>query len=1204
MACGAYVWTADCPAVKADPGICFALCLVKGPGTKPETLRLQQASPYAEGEFDVPKAKCLNVNEDADVAEAHELSDLVHTNEPAILDNLRKRYERSQIYVSGSLHEDKLPPHVFTIAAAAQDQLNRCGVLLHVVGRLVVLVEKHWRAVLPFSIFFFLLSLPSRTKLSQSIVVSGESGAGKTETAKLVMRYYASTALARQMSRSGQAGPGRRRESERDRDRLAAVRRQTNALGPSAWDPAADAEVDTEQWAKVPNNRVQNAVMAANPVLEAFGNAKTARNDNSSRFGRFMRLMVAERGGILGGSMENYLLERSRVVRQTKGERTYHVFYQFVSGASAKQRERYEIGDLKSYKLLSQSDCQKIEGVDDSAEFSRVLSAFGEMGLQEDEVDSVLKVLAAILHASNVEFLADDSGETDSAAYLDGAGMERFALVSSLLGVHPDVLYLGLTQKKTQIRTSVIYGRYKKDEAQVLLESLLKSAYDCLFSWLVARLNVLIEPREWGPFIGVLDIFGFEYFAVNSLEQLLINVTNERLQHLFIQIVFEREKTLYEREQVDASSVEFKDNQPVIELLTAPAARGRAAGVLVLLEDQCKAPKGSDQGWVSSIHTHLSSHPNYERPRQAVTSHFTVKHTSADVTYRGDGCLEKNRDFLKDELEGIMRNSEDETIRQLFAESTPPQSVQQQNAPLSASGAPQKAPAKFITSQFVSALDNLLATLSNTGCHFVRCMKPNDQKKHGIFDNMKVLSQLHSLSIIEALHLKHIGFQYRKTFAEFADEFRLLMPEIADTERDPRALTMAVTDRYLAREDWQEGRSMIFIKRLGKRKLDNLKSDKLQMLRPLCQRVQAAVRMQMARRELSSLQSRIISIQACSRRYSVLQHSLKLRAMKRNLVGAAFLVNAGRRRLIALRASVVLQTAFRVLSAQRELGTLKRLKKEEETAVLIQGRRNHVKAFEASQVPLQSAIRTFLARQRYLLTHSEELPPALAARPGTGINSRGEDSKGKKKKESLEEEARKEKERMRRRRERERERAKDSTWQYTPPSREPSALVGQNYVRRLILCAIRIQSLARGWLVRRRFTKKRKTLIPRDSAYYIHAAGQPTSAFQRQKERDEQAALAQSKLRKSRFLKRYTAEYGTQSGVSASHEGGRSTASRTSRKSVGGKKKGALLDFRDLYDSSYTARTYSSPVRKSLTQSGGSLRRSQLANSHQVMGRH
>ncbi|OXB71425.1 UNVERIFIED_CONTAM: hypothetical protein H355_011126 [Colinus virginianus] len=590
-------WTAVCPAVKADPSIVFARCIVVG-GSLETTLRLKQVDPPSRDVFDVPPAEVYNANDLVEAAKIDEIGYLPHTNVACVLSLLKERYDQGLIYTTadpllvainpfkdlGNTTEawirkyresgkpESLPPHVFKTARAALENLHGY-------------------------------------QKNQTIIVSGESGAGKTEATKQAMRYFA----------------------------------------------AASSGGD---------NRVQQSILAGNPVLEAFGNAKTIRNNNSSRFGRFVMLELSVTEGIVHGMVSNFLLEKVRVVSQEVNERSYHIFYQLLKGADADMRSKLHLRGVQDYAYLTRrgGGCFDVPSVNDKADFAEVVDALEAIGLDSSMRESVFSIISGLLLIGNAKIDAKEVQGVPDAAMILASDRALLQEACTLMYIDPSALEEQLLTKSTKVGTQYIKGVRIQEDASVTLLSLSKNVYDKLFDWIVKQLNKNIQWQgSTPPFIGILDIFGFEVLEVNSLEQVLINVTNEYLQKHFIDVVFESEVKLYEAEGVSTAELTWTDNQTLVNSLC-----GKKDSFFALLEDTCLGLKATDEGFCGTVVRRLKGTGFFFEAPKDKRMKFVVRHTIADIEYTCEGMMEKNKDFLRKEVMDILNASSNPVANQLF----------------------------------------------------------------------------------------------------------------------------------------------------------------------------------------------------------------------------------------------------------------------------------------------------------------------------------------------------------------------------------------------------------------------------------------------------------------------------------------------------------------------------------------------------------
>ncbi|PHJ20757.1 myosin a [Cystoisospora suis] len=784
------VWCSTTPAVQQNPSLLYEKCLVVGlEGTDSVKVKPESASRSEEGQIiTVPLSRVWHANDHIDPLVLNDIGSVAHTNDPCVLDFLKQRYLGKKIYTNaGPLltainpFEDldntsdswikkyaegdpgKLDPHVFTITRLALDNLHTAG-------------------------------------KNQTIIVSGESGAGKTEATKQMMRYFAKA-----------------KASLSDRDDF------------------LDA-------------RVEEAMLASNPVIEAFGNAKTLLNDNSSRFGRFMHIQVGEKGGIEYGAVQNFLLEKCRVLTQAAGERSYHIFYQLLRGASAETKERLHLLNVEEYAFLN-SGCFDVPGVNDAEDFRIVLKSFKAMGMSDDEVVSVLSLVAGILLLGNVKISGREQRGIPNAAVIEGSNVDVFKKACALLFLDPESTGTQLTRKYTKVQGTVIESCWQEGEGRLLKESLAKAIYEKLFDWIIKRINATIEPPSghFPYFIGMLDIFGFEMFPQNSLEQLFINLTNELLQKSFVRVVFELESKIYRDEGITSECLVYQKNDATIDLLCGKNS------VFSLLEDQCLAPGGSDAKLARGIAAMLRDR---ERTGTCPVSgksgdrSFTIRHSAGEVTYQTVDFLFKNKDVLRPELVEVVRQSDNRVTKTLF------DGVELEKNKLMKG--------QLIASQFLTQLRKLMGIINETEQHFVRCVKPNNSKLPRQWEPSPILRQLYSLSVIEALQLHNIGFSYRRPFAECVQQFRFVyMPALALLATDPAGACQAMLEASnLPEDEWRLGKTMAFLSRYGQQQLLAEQRKKLVQHRGLVYTIEACAKLKQRREAIYGALAGFIRLQS------------------------------------------------------------------------------------------------------------------------------------------------------------------------------------------------------------------------------------------------------------------------------------------------------------------------------------------------------
>ncbi|RPB05625.1 hypothetical protein L873DRAFT_1661585 [Choiromyces venosus 120613-1] len=510
--------------------------------------------------------------------------------------------------------------------------------------------------------------------------------------------------------------------------------------------------------------------------MEAFGNAKTTRNDNSSRFGKYIEIMFDKEIDIVGAKIRTYLLERSRLVYQPATERNYHIFYQLIAGASDEEKKELGLLPVEQYDYLNQGGDPIIPHVDDAAEFKLTREALGTIGVSEVTMSRIWKVLAALLHLGNTKIEASRNSSllltTDPA----------LVKACELLGVNAEEFAKWTTKKQLVMRNEKTISPLSQKQALVVRDSISKFIYSSLFDWLVEVINSGLATEEvrekLKSFIGVLDIYGFEHFKRNSFEQFCINYANEKLQQEFNQHVFKLEQEEYAKEQINWAYIEFSDNRPCIELIEAKL------GILSLLDEESRLPAGADETFVEKLHQNFATgKPKgfpYQRPRFGKTS-FTVCHYAVDVTYDSEGFIEKNRDTVPDEHLELLKASTNPFLTEVIQSATSLRD--KENAPASkatpgpatrrAGGMANRKPT--LGGIFKSSLIDLMGTIGSTNVHYIRCIKPNEGKVAWKFEGPMVLGQLQACGVLETVKISCAGYPTRWTYEEFASRYYMLV---------------------------------------------------------------------------------------------------------------------------------------------------------------------------------------------------------------------------------------------------------------------------------------------------------------------------------------------------------------------------------------------------------------------------------------------
>ena len=614
---------------------------------------------------------------------------------------------------------------------------------------------------------------------NQSILVSGESGAGKTVTTKIILRYLATL-------------------SQQSTDR---------------YDTSLEAQV-----------------LQSNPILESFGNARTLRNDNSSRFGKFMEVRFCEHGTLVSASIETYLLEKVRLVSQAPGERNYHIFYELLAGLPQADRRDLCIGNSSARDFRMTADSGTLgrrDGVLDKETYQDLREALDVMGFSADEQWDMFMVVCALLHTSNLNFVetSPDACELDTSN-------RSYRSAMALLGVDNEIMNDALTKCAIQARHEVVYKHLSVESAHKAVEALIKATYGALFSFIVQRINQSITAqRDDSPTagsrsqravasIGVLDIFGFESFEENSFEQLCINYCNEALQQQFNRFVFKLEQQEYQREGIEWSFIAFPDNQDVLDLIEA-----KHEGILSTIDEQSRLPRCTDRSLALAIYDKCSKHPRFEASaaEKAVYA-FSVQHFAGPVQYSTENFLEKNKDELPKETTELLKSSSHEFISELgrllsnAAGEAPSPKTKKGHGQLKRSNS--SLIRDSVGSQFSSQLRLLRTRIENTEPHYIRCLKPNEDLVPHDFEPLVIEDQLRCAGVFEAIRVSRVGYPHRYFHDHFVQRYSLLARtalqkagRVASASDRSRILSDALAPQIA---DFLDDDPELFVKRGGK----------------------------------------------------------------------------------------------------------------------------------------------------------------------------------------------------------------------------------------------------------------------------------------------------------------------------------------------------------------------------------------------------
>ncbi|GAM27692.1 hypothetical protein SAMD00019534_108680 [Acytostelium subglobosum LB1] len=751
---------------------------------------------------------------------------LPSVSEAALNDNVQKRYKEGIIYTSigpvliscnpykqlgiygkeyidlyKGKHEFEIPPHIYSVA------------------------DKAYRA------------LQSEHE-NQCIIISGESGAGKTEASKYIMQYIASIT-------------GSSRDVE----------------------------------------RVKNLILESNPLLEAFGNAKTLRNNNSSRFGKYMEIQFNYVGDPEGGKITNYLLEKSRVVLQTVGERNFHVFYQLLTGATPEEREQLSLLQPDKYEYLNKSRCYTADGIDDAAALKATRHAMEVVGITADEQKQIFKLLSSVLLLGNVTF---NSNKQQKAEVADKAQLKTLA---NLMGVDAALLESSLVVRVVTAgprKGETIRVLQNVEQASAARDALAKAIYSKLFDWLVRTINRSIEVKTKGKVIGVLDVYGFEIFQNNSFEQFCINYVNETLQQIFIDLTLKTEQEEYVSEGIKWVPVDYVNNKPCVDLIEK-----KPFGILAILDEECLFPEGNDASLLEKLGKLFAAHSHYSKvPLTSNQRQFIINHYAGKVYYNIDGFLDKNRDTLFNDLIGLATSSSLSLLVEVFQyvpviEEIDPnvESAKSLDRLKKTGFANQQAKSIIPTDkkrpitagfQFKSQVTALLKSLYSCNPHYIRCIKPNEVKRALDWDAGRSSEQIRYLGLYENLLVRRAGYCYRQTYAKFMRRYYMIgkktWPKWEGDAKNGAEILLA--ELGIPQSEYQFGVNKIFIR--NPQPLFDLEDKRTARIHQLATMLQATWKMYKTRRwYLQTLAA--IKIQRAYRSWLLRKECVQLKNHSQNI---------------------------------------------------------------------------------------------------------------------------------------------------------------------------------------------------------------------------------------------------------------------------------------------------------------------------------
>ncbi|KRX99148.1 Unconventional myosin-Va [Trichinella pseudospiralis] len=796
--------------------------------------------------------------------DSNDLTSLSYIQEPDILYALKNRFERECIYTYFGIVLVAVNPYKdVSLYDKSIYNLYRNGNVRQLDPHIFGISEEA-------------LSSLDQQKKNQSIIISGESGAGKTVSANHVFRYLTQACTHRQA--------------------------------------------------------IDSLIIASNSLIEAFGNAKTVQNDNSSRFGKFIRIFFDDRLNASGAQLETYLLEKSRISFQGKCERNYHIFYQMSTAReSSPLLKGFNMKHDGSYKYLCSNEDACMLTANDSKNFEETINSFKILGFGDDEIRDIFAVLIGILHFGNLSF----SGEMNNKKAVRKNSANDLSRCCELLGLNEEDLAQKFTYQQLAIRREVVHRQLNSADADALKDGICKYIYESLFRWIIKKINDRLSEKSLLEmnFIGVLDIYGFEVFPTNSFEQLCINFANELLQQQFYKYVFKLEQEEYVKENICWSFIDFPDNQACLLLFEA------RLGIFSLLDQECQLLRPSDDNFYNELKNSKQCQESCSFKLPAIASdEFLVVHYAGTVKYCVRDFVKKNLDTVNESFDEVLRNSRNCFLVQLLQAGFRPQL--------------QKSSKRTVGSQFRKSLSTLMDTLNSTNPHYVRCIKPNDEKLPFTFNNARSIQQITACSLLETLKISAAGYPTRWKYESFFDRYFLLLTL---KERNAQSTTLSdkcrqICERFLNNGSFEFGSTKIFFR-----------SGQIAFLE---------------QERHSKLNKSALVIQNCIRNFIATRRDVrKIKTATRIIQNVCFAWLAWRRMkfLQMHRAAIVIQSIFKMVVQRKRYLLIKNVVLSLQSYCRAMLLRSNFQNKKKAAIIIQRYVRTWLKRKQTNLIPSSQL---------------------------------------------------------------------------------------------------------------------------------------------------------------------------------------------------------------------------------------